>query len=328
MTKFILDAYSLCYGSMRRRTLTHEFKIWGLLSTSPLGERTPPQKPVKTQEPLTSQLDRLVGLVQKFTEFVSARETLGDDDDTLRFHELCLALYDTLDGEQVKEFIGRYIHPQGVLRLLAHLGLPKALSTLLSDPSKHPGLLSLPASGQCQWSVTVLDPSRGARQFSTTVTAAHMAERLGDVHVPGPGKISWEDAMEAYSGLVVKTGDFGTGLEWDAARSLLSTPGAVTAHPETTLVQHLVERARGDARGETVTYYIACSRLPCYASVRYVDAVNKVVKPTSRFTMCTTNPDWCRLDVAEPWILPEATSAAVVATLKAEMLWDLAALLH
>ncbi|KAM5537725.1 hypothetical protein V8D89_008612 [Ganoderma adspersum] len=117
--------------------------------------------------------------------------------------------------------------------------------------------------------------------------------------------------------------DYGKGLEWDATKSLLSTPGVVTAHPETALIQFLLENL-GAAPGEA---YIACSRVPCYASVRYVDAVNRTGKgPT--FTVSTANPDWCRLDVAEPWILPEGASRAVVATLRELMLRDLGVLLY
>ena len=66
----------------------------------------------------------------------------------------------------------------------------------------------------------------------------------------------------------------------------------------------------------------------CYASVRYVDAVNRTGKgPT--FTMSTANPDWCRLDhVAEPWILPGGVSRGAVVTLRELMLRDLGILLY
>ena len=127
--------------------------------------------------------------------------------------------------------------------------------------------------------------------------------------------------MKAYCKVVLNTKYYGKGLEWDAENNVLSTPGVVTAHPEITLIQFLLENGCVE-----VEAYIACSRLPCYASVRYVEAVNKVVKPT--FTLRTTNPDWCRLDVAEPWILPQETAQAVVSKLKEEMLRDLACVLH
>lgn len=42
--------------------------------------------------------------------------------------------------------------------------------------------------------------------------------------------------MDAYREVVLGTQDYGKGLEWDAAKSLLSTLGVVTAHLETTLV--------------------------------------------------------------------------------------------
>ena len=169
-----------------------------------------------------------------------------------------------------------------------------------------------------QWSTTVLDPARDARQFSTTVTTARFQGCFGNVP-----NVNWEEATEAYRKVVLGTEDYGKGLEWDAAKSLLSTPGAVTAHPETALIQFLLENiSAAPASGEE---YIACSRVPCYASVRYVDAVNRTGNRT--FTMSTTNPDWCRLDVAEPWILPQATARAVISTLRELMLRDLGLLL-
>ncbi|PIL26764.1 hypothetical protein GSI_11179 [Ganoderma sinense ZZ0214-1] len=321
MRKFILDTYRLCYQSMRQRKMGPEFGIWKILSRK-IAERTLASKsePAKLQElPSASELRQLAELAKSFAETISARERLDEDEDILRFHQLCLALYKALSGGWVKELTAYPLHDL----ILAHLCLPHALSTLLSESAAQPEvLLALHTS---RWSITVLDPSRGARRFSSTVTAAHMAERFGKVNVRS---IDWEEAMEAYRGVVVRSGDFGKGLEWDASTSLLTSPGAVTAHPETTLIQHLVGNGGVNLKGDE--RYVACSRLPCYASVRYVDAVNKVhvVKPGPTFTIRTTNPDWCRLDVAEPWILPEGTDEAVVAGLREAMLWDLDGLLY
>ena len=75
--------------------------------------------------------------------------------------------------------------------------------------------------------------------------------------------------MKAYCKVVLNTKYYGKGLEWDTQKNILFTPGVVTAHPETTLIQFLLEN--GCVEREA---YIACSRLPCYASVRYVEVVN------------------------------------------------------
>ncbi|KAM5545264.1 hypothetical protein V8D89_001375 [Ganoderma adspersum] len=303
-TQFIITTYRLCYPAMRQHTMGDEFGIWEMLYND-AREQT-------VDEPLASELQQLAELAERFAQFISSRETLdeGEDEDTLRFHELCVALYRALNSERVKKFVEQYLYPEGVLFILVYLCLPHALSILLSDSSEY-----LLPTFHDQWSITVLDPVRGARQFSTPVTVARFQECFGNVP-----NIDWEEAMKAYRKVVLNTEDYGKGLEWDAEKSLLSTAGVVTAHPETTLIQFLLEGSR--VEGEV---YIACSRLPCYASVRYVEAVNKVVKPT--FTLRTTNPDWCRLDVAEPWILPQATSRVVISTLRTEMLWDLAFLL-
>ena len=61
--------------------------------------------------PLASELQQLAKLAESFSEFISSRETLGEgeDEDTLRFHELCVALYRTLNIERVKKFVEQYL---------------------------------------------------------------------------------------------------------------------------------------------------------------------------------------------------------------------------
>ena len=101
-TQFILTTYRLCYQGMRRHTMGDEFWIWKMLYTD--ARKT-------VNGPLASELQQLAKLAESFSEFISSRETLGEgeDEDTLRFHELCVALYRTLNIERVKKFVEQYL---------------------------------------------------------------------------------------------------------------------------------------------------------------------------------------------------------------------------
>ena len=102
-TQFILTTYRLCYHGMRRHTMGDEFWIWKTLYTD--------ERKKTVEEPLASELQQLAKLAESFSEFISSRETLGEgeDEDTLRFHELCVALYRTLNIERVKKFVEQYL---------------------------------------------------------------------------------------------------------------------------------------------------------------------------------------------------------------------------
>lgn len=90
---------------MREHVMGHDFGIWNWVSRDPK-ERTPP---LLVDEPLAQKLRQLADLALSFAESISSRETLDGDEDTLRFHELSLALYDALNDDDMTEFIEQYV---------------------------------------------------------------------------------------------------------------------------------------------------------------------------------------------------------------------------
>ena len=200
--------------------------------------------------------------------------------------------------------------------LLQYLRLPIALSTLLAL-SRNP---KLAFDDQC--SVIVLDPSLGSRPFSATMTETHLAESFGDVL-----SVEWKSVVKAFdrsraTTSTAKPYSKGRGLEWNEQERLPSSSLGcpVIVHPEFMLIQHVLDNSLTGGGGEAKGY-IACSEVPCYASVRYAGAMNRALQ--TGFTMHTDHRDWCKLDSVAPWVLPESTPRDVVDALKEELLQDL-----
>ena len=295
----MLYTYHLCYPAVRQRAITLGLNVWDIFiqATKP-NPRIKTRKPIdeeerRLREVLADDLHHLSELVQAFVESIS-RESFGEDEDVLRFHELCLSIRNLMKGVELEKFLDEYICKpiifvfevsgpaldssppidlRGVNKILELLRLPIAMSTLLAL-SRNP---KLHLEDRC--SVIVLEPSLGSRPFNAPVAEMHFAERFRDE----PG-MYWKDVVRAFDRSVEDTKAYRKGLQWDAQEKALSSPGPVIAHPEVTLIQYLLENSEGKTRA-----YIACSEVPCYASVLYAGAVNKALE--ARFTIRTDHPD-------------------------------------
>ena len=151
---------------------------------------------------------------------------------------------------------------------------------------------------------TILDPTKGARQFNAIVTEPFLSELFGEEPRIDSGMV-----VRAFQKSTAISGRYRTmGYNWDPTENRLSTTESAILHPEVTLIQHLL--ANGE-KGET---YIACSKTPCYASSVYATAVNEC--HGTRFTMHIDEPEWSQLYDAGPWILPENTEPDVTEKMK------------
>ncbi|KAI1787786.1 hypothetical protein LXA43DRAFT_682139 [Ganoderma leucocontextum] len=316
---FILYTYKVCYPAMHQRTIDQGFGDWEVFVETPeaVADEAPP-KPRKEEELLrkeyAKELRTFSELVKDFVHCMS-RKSLGDDNHVLQFHQSCMSIRDMMSNGGFVAFLNEYIYCDDVDPTLTYFGLPLALSILLTL-SQNSKLQAL----DDQWSFNILDPSKGARQFSTVMTKTGLAERFGKV-----SGIKWEHVVRVFmEKSAARPKGYGMGYEWTADKNMLSTEGRVPVHPEITLIQDLLEN--GDRKGEA---YIACSRMPCYASVMYAGAVNQTLEPDgARFTMRADSPEWCQLYNAEPWILPEATQPDVMERMKEFLLRDLGNLMY
>ncbi|PIL26763.1 hypothetical protein GSI_11178 [Ganoderma sinense ZZ0214-1] len=318
--RFILFSLRLCYPTMRHRAMRRGLRAWNRLIEEPEPEpvadseldeweRESMEEEGRLRAELADDLRHLSELAQSFVECVS-RESLGDDGDVLRFYALCVSIRDAMQGP-VLEFLNEYVYlAWGTDMVLKHLRVPLAVSSLIAL-SRAP---KLHFDDQC--SIVVLDPSLGSRPFSATMSEEHLAARFGEMYG------LWEDVMCQFNKLAVVKG---TGkpecrgdLQWNAQERVLSSPAGRPAiiHPEVMLIQHLVDHNEGEKKG-----YIACSEVPCYASVRYAGAVNTALE--AGFTMRTDDPNWCRLESVAPWVMPDAAGQEVVDVMKEALLQDL-----
>ncbi|KAM5545263.1 hypothetical protein V8D89_001374 [Ganoderma adspersum] len=313
--RFVLYTHRLCYPAMHRRVLKSGLSEWEVLIALPEPMLEPTEEERRLREKLADDLRHLSELAQTFVHAVS-RETLGDDGDVLLFYALCVTIRDVVTSTALETFFRKYIYIFGFDGILQHLRLPIAVSTLLAL-SRNP---KLAFDNQC--SVIVVDPSLESRPFSATVTDTHLAASFGKVLGVG-----WKSVVQAFDVSTAPTwaeGLYGKGLglEWNEQERLLSSsPGCpAIIHPEVMLIHHVLENSLTGSGGEAKGY-IACSEVPCYASVRYAGAMNKALQ--TGFTMRTDHPDWCKLDSVAPWVLPETTPQEVVDALREELLQDL-----
>ena len=335
--RFVLYTHRLCYQAMRQRVMKSGLGEWELLIKLPEPMLEPTEEEERLREELADDLRHLSELAQTFVQIVS-RETLEDDEDVLRLYALCITIRDVITSTALETFLCEYIcmyvpvcclclFPElaslssaidilGIDSLLQYLRLPIAVSTLLAL-SRNP---KLAFDDQC--SITVLDPSPGSRPFRATMTETHFAARFGEVP-----RFRWKGVVQVFDESTAPTWAenlYGKGqeLEWNEQERLLSSsPGCLAiVHPEVMLIQHVLDNSLTGGGGEAKGY-IACSEVPCYASVRYAGAMNRALQ--TGFTMHTDHRDWCKLDSVAPWVLPESTPRDVVDALKEELLQDL-----
>ena len=288
--------------------------------------RTPTEEEARgrlTQQ-YTEELRAFSDLVLRFAECVSC-DSLGSDQDVLRFHELCMAIKGMRSdpgflgylNEYIRKYLARFTpacaEPCSLIDCaviapgLAYFNLPLAVSDIISLSRDTKVCLD----GLREW--VILDASKGARRFSTVMTEASLAERFRE----GEHCIRWKAVMAAFKrNWEVGLRGYGVRYQWDAEKNIFSTAGPVPLHPEIALIQYLL--GRGDRGAKT---HIACSRTPCYASGVYAVAVNKSLG--TRFTMDVDEPEWCQLDEVEPWVLPEDAPEGVVARMREHLLGDL-----
>ena len=339
--RFVLYTHRLCYPAMRHRVTKMGLDEWEPLIKLPEPVLEPTEEEERLREELADDLRHLSELAQTFVQIVS-REILEDDEDVLRLYALCITIHDVITSTALEMFLCEHVcmyapvcclclFPElaspssstdilGIDGILQYLRLPLAVSTLLAL-SRNP---KLAFDDQC--SVIVVDPSLGSRPFSATMTETHLAESFGDVL-----SVEWKSVVKAFdrsraTTSTAKPYSKGRGLEWNEQERLLSSsPGCpAIVHPEVMLIQHVLENSLNGSGGEAKGY-IACSEMPCYASVRYASATNNAFQ--TGFTMRTDHPGWCKLDSVAPWVLPEATRQEVVDALKDKLLRDLSSLM-
>ena len=192
--------------------------------------------------------------------------------------------------------------------------LPIAISKLLSLPT------SLDRHFDDEHPIIIVNPeSQCARKFKAILNAQWLQESFGDVPA------NWSDVEKAF--IEDDIGRLSQGVDWNAPDGVLSTGERVTPHPEVILIHHLLNN--DDAyldSGPDHSVYLACSTMPCYATLVYAGVVNNVLGPKGRhlrFTMRTDDPTWCRLSRADPWVLPDTTEIGVLEDLRDTLLGEL-----
>ncbi|PIL26767.1 hypothetical protein GSI_11183 [Ganoderma sinense ZZ0214-1] len=314
--QFILHTYKVCYPAMHQLIKERNFGSWNTI----VKERKPvpgytPSKPTveeaKLAQKYADEIRAFTGLVRSFAKCVSL-ESLGEDEDVLRFHKLCMNIRDMRSNKGFLDYLNTYIHYGIVQPRLAYFHLPLAVSTIISLSRKR----KISLDDLKGW--VVLDPLKGARRFHAVIEETYLAEHFGkdlehDVH--------WKAVVEAFNRRwAVGPMGYDMGYQLDAGTNTMSTATPVIVHPEIALIQHLLDCESGEnLKGAKA--HIACSRTPCYATGAYAVAVNQTFG--TRFTMDVDDPDWCRLDDVEPWILPENAPEGVVAKMKKALLQDL-----
>ena len=325
--RFILYTYELCYPSMYQQIVEHGFGDWNSIlnrQTPVPGENiwTPAEEEVRLTQQYADELRAFSDRVQRFAKCVS-RDSLGGDEDVLRFHKLCMEIKGMRSNpgflgylnEYIRKYLARFtprlaLNPVSLIDCavkvpgLTYFNLPLAVSDIIALSRNAKMYLDSVKT----W--VILDSSKGARRFSAVMTETSLAERFRE----GEHRIRWKAVMAAFKrNWEVGLRGYGTRYQWDAENNIFSTAGPVPLHPEIALIQHLLERGDRGAKA-----HIACSRTPCYATGVYAVAVNKSLG--TRFTMDVDDPEWCQLDEVEPWILPEDAPSGVVARMREHLL--------
>ncbi|PIL29544.1 hypothetical protein GSI_08352 [Ganoderma sinense ZZ0214-1] len=337
--RFILYTYGVCYPAMHRLIKERGFGSWisFVKERKPVPGYTPSKPTVEEAELAQKYADEIrafSGLVRGFAERV-AHESLGEDGDVLRFHKLCVAIRDMRSNDGFLDYLDTYVRTYlagsvprqlgeaelnyisptdyGVIQpRLAYFHLPLAVSTIIAlCRDKKISLDDLQG-----WAL--LDPLKGARRFSAVIEESYLAEHFGKER-----GIRWKAVVEAFNRRwAVGPMGYDMGYQLDAGTNTMSTARLVVVHPEIALIQHLLDSEGGENPNlKRAKAHIACSRTPCYATGAYAVAVNQAFG--TRFTMDVDDPDWCRLDDVEPWILPENAPEGVVAKTKESLLEDL-----
>ncbi|PIL29541.1 hypothetical protein GSI_08349 [Ganoderma sinense ZZ0214-1] len=195
---------------------------------------------------------------------------------------------------------------------LAYFHLPLAVSTIIALCRDR----KISLDDLKGW--VLLGPLKGARRFSAVIEETYLAEHFGKER-----GIRWKAVVEAFNRRwAVGPMGYDMGYQLDAGTNMMSTARPVVVHPEITLIQYLLDSEGSDNPNlKGVKAHIACSRTPCCATGAYAVAVNQTFG--TRFTMDVDDPDWCRLDDVEPWILPDNAPEGVVAKMKESLLEDL-----
>ncbi|PIL29543.1 hypothetical protein GSI_08351 [Ganoderma sinense ZZ0214-1] len=308
----ILHTHRVCYPAMRRRALTQGFGDWDVFVQGNWQDvATYGDDPTLAQGEHADNTQKFSELVRRFADCVrnsGDSDSLGGDEDVLEFHKLCMAIRDMMSNRGFSAFLNGHICQKPAL---TYFSPPLALHTLLAL-SQDPKLAL-----SDQWSCTVLCPPEAVRPFNAVVTKTALSERFGEVH-----RIRWklvEQAFEIFVSGIPNWYSTGANYHWNSDTKSLSTTRPVVVHPEVALIQHLLEN--GVEFEGKVEAFIACSRLPCYASIVYAGMVNQTLK--TRFTMDIDDRRCHQLYKAEPWILPEDARPDVVANMKEHLLEDL-----
>ncbi len=110
---FILDVYCQCYPAMRARSIAQALGDWNIFidAPKPATDILAP-KPTEEEERLRREYkDPLQQLSQHVHTYVSiiSCETIPQDGDMLKFHELCLAIRDIMKSDGFSDFLQQYV---------------------------------------------------------------------------------------------------------------------------------------------------------------------------------------------------------------------------
>lgn len=108
--RFMLYTHHLCYPAMRQRAISKNLYEWdAFIELTVPGPDTEAMEPIdeeeeRLREELKDELRHLSELAQAFVESIS-RVDLGEDEDVLQFHALCLAIRDPMKGAAPERFL-------------------------------------------------------------------------------------------------------------------------------------------------------------------------------------------------------------------------------
>ncbi len=109
--RFILHTYQVCYPAIHRQTALRGFCDWDVFvqDTEDVASMETCMKPTEEEERLTEQyaddLDAFSELVRSFMDCVS-RDSLGEDEEVLRFHKLCMTIRDKMSNNN---YLNEYV---------------------------------------------------------------------------------------------------------------------------------------------------------------------------------------------------------------------------
>ncbi len=111
---FILHTYKVCYPAMHRQTSRHGFCDWNTFIKNPKGVasmatcRNPTEEEKQRTQQYADDLRAFSELVRSFADCVS-RDSLGKDEDVLRFHDLCMTIRDKMANDGFMDYLNRYV---------------------------------------------------------------------------------------------------------------------------------------------------------------------------------------------------------------------------